>query len=564
MEVAHPQQRNEYITDPPVSQLLSILFSDTNYLIAVMFSFIPQWVQFAYSSGFWLPRSYLPATYSALAAGRAALATATKCEREARVLFGLYQEDGDNDDDLYGYIRNYGPDQEVFLGTQRRQRAGERERTYAFAERRYVFAEQRKRRKARSRIRRAREVGAFLEDLFHDLGMWTSDSTQEAEEIVSSTSVPDQEPDDLTRDTQNKDGTSGRTSRTLSPARSVPSSSQSHPSSRSASPSTQANTMEAESEPMLSSSPTSEHQTDATTKIQSSYRTRKSLAAISQLESKFEDLKHKFTLPDAVDYISADGEVVTLRVDHAALIQSETRSESAPPAARLAFTPTNVHIRAYDGNLNRILTKLDAVESWGEKKVRDKRRDVVRNVEQEAARIESLWIDVWRRSVGAEKHDEEVDMALVDVPAVDEESTEMTVDAPASVEEVPFSPPKPRVAMPSDEPAEGTSITRIPSTSSLPTEEVTIVPFPADLESTGAPIINSHPTSNLLFPLTPLDIRTNHLPNDMSTRSDINTSISSSNMESDDSDYEIVGLISGSSDEQDQRHLEEEVDFVML
>jgi hypothetical protein len=322
--------------------------------------------------------------------------------------------------------------------------------------------------------------------------------------------------------------------------------------------------MEAESELIPSSSPTSDNQTDATTKIQSFYRIRKSLAAISQLESKFEDLKHAFTLPDAVDYISADGEVVTLRVDHAALTQSEPRSESAPPAARLAFTPTNVHIRAYDGNLNRILTTLDAVESWGEKKVRDRRRDVVRNVEQEAARIESLWVDVWKRSVGAEKHDEEVDTVLVDVPAVDEESTEMTVDAPASIEEVPSSPTEPRIAMPSDEPAEGTSITRIPSTSSLPTE-VTVVPFPADLESTGAAIIDSQPTaSNLLFPLTPLNIRTNYLPNDMSTRSDINTSISSSNMESDDLDYEIIGLISESSDEQDQRHLEEEVDFIML
>ncbi|KIM81255.1 hypothetical protein PILCRDRAFT_821714 [Piloderma croceum F 1598] len=413
-------------------------------------------------------------------------------------------------------------------------------------ERKCVFAEQKKRRKAESRVRRAQEVGAFLEDLFHNLGMRASDSTQKAEEIKQG-------------------GTVGRTSRTPSPARSVPSSSQSHPSPRSASPATQANTMEAESEPIPSSSPTSEHQTDATTKIQSFYRTRKSLAAISQLESKFEDLKHAFTLPDAVDYISADGEVVTLRVDHAALTQSETRSESAPPAARLAFTPTNVHIRAYDGNLNRILTTLDAVESWGEKKVRDRRRDVVRNVEQEAARIESLWIDVWRRSVGAEKHDEEVDTVLVDVPAVDEGSTEMTVDGPASVEEVPSSPPEPRIAMPSDEPAEGTSITRMPSTSSLPTKEVTIVPFPADLESTGAAIINSqHTASNLLFPLTPFDIRTNHLPNDMSTHSDINTSISSSNMESEDSDYEIVDLISGSSDEQHQRHLEEEVDFVML
>jgi hypothetical protein len=518
-----------------------------------MFSFIPQ---SAYSSGSSLPRSYIPATYSALAAGRAALATATKCEREARALFGLYQEDSDNDDDeydLYGCIRSYGPDQEVFLGMQRRQWAAERER-------KCVFAEQRKHRKAKSRIKRAQDVGAFLEDLFHNLGIWTSDSTQKAEEIVSSTCVPDQEPDDLTRDTQKQDGTAGRTSRTPSPARSVLSSSQSHPSPRSASPPTQANTMEAKSEPIPSSSPTSEQQINATTKIQSFYRTRKSLAAISQLESKFEDLKHAFTLPDAVDYISADGEVVTLRVDHAALTQSETRSESASPAARLAFTPTNVHIRAYDGNLNCILTTLDAVESWGEKKVRDRRRDVVRNVEQEAARIESLWVDIWRRSVDAEKHDEEVDTVLVD-----EESTEMTVDAPASVEEIPFSPAEPRIAMPPDEPAEGTSIARIPSTSSLPTGEFTIVPFPADLESTGAAIIDSQPTaSNWLFPLTPLDIRTNHLPNDMSTRSDINTSISSSNMESEDSDYEIVGLISGSSDEQDQRHPEEEVDFVML
>jgi hypothetical protein len=143
--------------------------------------------------------------------------------------------------------------------------------------------------------------------------------------------------------------------------------------------------------------------------------TRKSLASISQRESKFEDLKNAFSLPDAVDYNLADSVVVTLRVDYAALTQSETRSESAPPAARLAFTPTNVHIRAYDGSLNCILTTLDAVESWGKKKVRDRTRDIVRNVERKAAQIESLWVDVWRRSVGMEKHDEEVDTVLVDV-----------------------------------------------------------------------------------------------------------------------------------------------------
>lgn len=498
-------------------------------------------------SGSWLPQSYLPATYSALAAGRAALATATKCEREARALFGLLQEDSDNDYDEYdpsGYICTY---QEVFLGTQRRQRARKR-----------PFAETKKHRKAEFRVQ---EVSAFLDDLFHNLGMGTPDSAQKGEEMVNSTRVPDQEPDDLTRDTQKKDPTSERTSRAASPARSGFSSSQSHSPHRSVSPCTQANTMEAESERIPQSLPTSEQETDAATKIQSFYRMRKSLAAISQLESKFEDLKRAFTLPDAVDYISADGEVITLRVDHAALTQSGTRSESTPHVARLAFTPTNVHIRAYDGNLNQILTTLDAIESSGEKKLRDRRRGVVRKVEQEAARIETLWIDVWRRSIDAEKHNkEEVDTVLVNMPTANE-STEMTADAPTSAEEVSSSPAEPRIAMLSDKPAEDTSITRIPSTSSLPTEEVAIAPFPVDLEPTGAAIIDSQPTtSNLLSPLT-LNIG---LPNDMFSHSYINTSVSSWDMESEDSGYEIVSLIGGSSDERDQRDLEEEVDFVML
>ena len=59
------------------------------------------------------------------------------------------------------------------------------------------IAEQKKCRKAESRIRRAQEVRVFLEDLFHNLGMWMPDSTQKEEEIVSSTCVPDLELNDL-------------------------------------------------------------------------------------------------------------------------------------------------------------------------------------------------------------------------------------------------------------------------------------------------------------------------------------------------------------------------------
>ena len=44
-----------------------------------------------------------------------------------------------------------------------------------------------------------------------------------------------------------------------------------------------------------------------------------------------------------------------------------------------------------------LLMKLDGVKSHGSQKVRDRRKEVMRNIEREAERVEALVRDVWRR-----------------------------------------------------------------------------------------------------------------------------------------------------------------------
>jgi hypothetical protein len=78
--------------------------------------------------------------------------------------------------------------------------------------------------------------------------------------------------------------------------------------------------------------------------------------------------------------------------------------ESTPSSVKLAYTSTNLPIHAYNEELSRLLVALDAVESYGGKKVRRERREVVRTVEEEAGRVERLIGIVWGASTVEEVH----------------------------------------------------------------------------------------------------------------------------------------------------------------
>jgi hypothetical protein len=524
-----------------------------------MFSYIPysDSHQSAYS---YSPRGYAPAAYPyararALAEDRAARQTAARraaAEEEARSRFVGYPEDEDEDE--YGPY-GYTPKQRAYLEAQRKQQAAEREKAR-------LISEERNRREVENRMRREQAARESTEQFYRNLGLRTPDVQPESAETVSAPRMLDHD-FELRLDTQ-KQNVSERMSRTPSPARS-----KEHTASPSPNPSTTLHHTETSTIETASPLSQTQEQTNAAAKIQSFYRSHKALSTISQLEAKFEALKHSFTLPKAIDYLSADGEVITLKADTVNLsARPETISESTS-SARLAFTHTNVPIRAYDEDLNRILGKLDAVESWGERKVRERRRDVVRKVELEAARVESIWVEIWKKFV-EEAEKEEVSAVLVDKPEVlsspinGESSGEMTVDiysTPSSVEHSSSSAVEPVTSMSSGASAEDT-FPSISCSSSSPPEEIATVPFPS--ESAPAPIEEA---ISALLP-SASDATEVRSESGVTQPSSVELDMESSDS---DSDYESVGSIGVSSEQEDEEDNsdnglghEEEADFVML
>ena len=70
---------------------------------------------------------------------------------------------------------------------------------------------------------------------------------------------------------------------------------------------------------------------------------------------------------------------------------------------KLAYSPTNAPLHAYEEELNRILGALDAVESNGDMGVRSARRELARAVEREAEKVERWRGVVWRWWVESQK-----------------------------------------------------------------------------------------------------------------------------------------------------------------
>lgn len=106
-----------------------------------------------------------------------------------------------------------------------------------------------------------------------------------------------------------------------------------------------------------------------------SRRARKlSLGTIQEIEDQLRKLEASFVFPPHLDFpeFVADG--------------TSDESPSSPTGTdsefKLAFTPNNKGIHAYEHALNELLTKLDAVESQGDVEVRGRRKEVVGEVEK--------------------------------------------------------------------------------------------------------------------------------------------------------------------------------------
>lgn len=103
------------------------------------------------------------------------------------------------------------------------------------------------------------------------------------------------------------------------------------------------------------------------------YRARRarrlSLTEIETVEDALRKLEDAFELPEHLDFNSVSP------VPESPI--SEEGSEQ-----KLAYTPNNTPVHAYEHALNELLTRLDAVESNGDDEVRGRRREVVKEVER--------------------------------------------------------------------------------------------------------------------------------------------------------------------------------------
>ncbi|TFK24885.1 hypothetical protein FA15DRAFT_569722, partial [Coprinopsis marcescibilis] len=135
----------------------------------------------------------------------------------------------------------------------------------------------------------------------------------------------------------------------------------------------------------------------AASRIQNQYRIHRSFKAIADLEKQFDDSKSHFTFPTTIDFQkpgSEDGHI-SVFVSRSPDDESSAMDVDNLPEGKLAFTSSNFGIHGYLESMLKLLTKLDGVESWGSKAVRTRRRDVVKKIEAEIARVDAYWKGAW-------------------------------------------------------------------------------------------------------------------------------------------------------------------------
>ncbi|KAF8154102.1 hypothetical protein B0H34DRAFT_720333 [Crassisporium funariophilum] len=153
---------------------------------------------------------------------------------------------------------------------------------------------------------------------------------------------------------------------------------------------------------------TEEHE-NAASKIQTQYRLHKSLRALDDIASQFETSKKNFAYPSVIDFQKPGSEngVVSVRAcrppsDFDNDDDWEMMDADAPEA-KLAYTSVNFPLHAYTDGMDKLLMKLDGVDSGGKKSIRMRRRAIIKDIEKEGTKLERYWKQAWREHVEQER-----------------------------------------------------------------------------------------------------------------------------------------------------------------
>uniref|UniRef100_A0A0K3C896 BY PROTMAP: gi/472584980/gb/EMS22555.1/ bcl-2 associated athanogene 3-like protein [Rhodosporidium toruloides NP11] gi/647400883/emb/CDR46729.1/ RHTO0S13e00716g1_1 [Rhodosporidium toruloides] n=1 Tax=Rhodotorula toruloides TaxID=5286 RepID=A0A0K3C896_RHOTO len=145
-----------------------------------------------------------------------------------------------------------------------------------------------------------------------------------------------------------------------------------------------------------------------------------SLAALSSLAKDFDSHRASFVSPTTLTFSASPSPA-----------DRSTRSPTPP----LAFGSPNTPFLAYEEYLLSLLTKLDAIESHGDSTIKRTRKELVKQVEAELARLDASKQKAWEElsaSASSSSSDEEAeDESMSSESEDDEEDEEMTEPAEA-------------------------------------------------------------------------------------------------------------------------------------
>ncbi|KAL5478991.1 hypothetical protein ACEPAI_2279 [Sanghuangporus weigelae] len=113
-----------------------------------------------------------------------------------------------------------------------------------------------------------------------------------------------------------------------------------------------------------------EEQHTAAIKIQSVFRIHHALTSIKSARDRFDSLLASFSFPESLEF------------DMNFVPQGDERP-------KLTYSKINAPVHAHEDALVKLLQTLDAIESHGDSTVRERRRDLVRDVEKELERIDA-------------------------------------------------------------------------------------------------------------------------------------------------------------------------------
>ncbi|CAE6509049.1 unnamed protein product [Rhizoctonia solani] len=203
--------------------------------------------------------------------------------------------------------------------------------------------------------------------------------------------------------------------------------------------------------------------------------TAPSHAAVQSILSSLATLQSEFTFPAQLDFL--------------------------PGSSKLAYTPNNAPLHGYEHALTGLLTRLDAVESYGDEGVRRARKEAVKTIEKELERLDKMKAEAWKRGGEAEAEMSEsaevsvetsVDPVSVPLPEdcdADDKEMEGVLEATVS-EELPMAD-LPSTSVPVDsDPTEPTT---------LPDEEY-VTPSERSSDANPTPISTAPITSELAPP----------------------------------------------------------------